>query len=77
MRRRWFGSHWGEPDLLMGNHIATPVGQACVKCGKPVETSDQGWLLGSGSDDVEAHLSGPLHLECSAPPTALPPARLH
>lgn len=68
MRRRWFGSHWGDSKLLMGNHITTPIGHACVKCGQPIVTNDQGWFVGGESVedvDVEAHLMwGPLHLQC-------------
>ncbi len=68
MRRRWFGSHWGDSLLLMGNHVATPVGASCVKCATPIGIADQGWFVGGESVedvDVEAHLMwGPIHLHC-------------
>jgi hypothetical protein len=52
----------------MGNHVATPIGQSCVKCGTGIALTDQGWFVGGESVedvDVEAHLMwGPLHLQC-------------
>ncbi len=68
MRRlRWFGSGWGHPDLLMGNHVSTPAGQACLECGKAIEADDHGLVVVSSTDhDVEAHIAPhPVHRECS------------
>src|SRR6266511_3596103 len=65
MRRRlWFGSGWDHPDLLMGNHVRTPAGQACLQCGRPIEADDQGLVVNHASDSgVEAHLtSHPVHI---------------
>jgi hypothetical protein len=52
----------------MGNHVATPIGKACGRCGKPIEGGDQGIIIGvyAADSDVEAHgLPGPVHLRCS------------
>jgi hypothetical protein len=68
MRRlRWFGSGWDHPDLLMGNHVRTPAGQACLECGRPIEADDQGLVVIPASDrDVQAHMtSHPVHRSCS------------
>jgi len=52
----------------MGNHVATPVGAPCRRCGRSIEEGDQGIIFsthGTG-DDVEAHVwPGPVHLRCS------------
>jgi hypothetical protein len=68
MRRRlWFGSGWDHPDLLMGNHVRTPAGRACLECGRPIEADDQGLVVNLASDcEVEAHLTfHPVHRSCS------------
>jgi hypothetical protein len=69
MRRlRWFGSGWGHPDLLMGNHVPTPAGKECIECGKAIEVDDDGLVVIRSTDqDVEAHIAlHPAHRECSA-----------
>ena len=73
MRRlRWFGSGWDHPDLLMGNHVATPLGELCGRCGRPIEAGDQGVVTPCDPHaDVQAHmLPSPAHRECSALPDA-------
>jgi len=63
----WFGAGGWHPDLRMGNHVATPVGQACRQCGRTINEGDQGIIISAhGTDsDVEAHVwPGPVHLHC-------------
>jgi hypothetical protein len=51
----------------MGNHVPTPVGERCLRCGRRIEVDDQGVFRGADTDsDVDAHMvPGPLHRECS------------
>jgi hypothetical protein len=64
MRLRWFGPGWDDLELLMGNHVPTPVGERCGRCGRRIEADDQGVFLAADSDDARI-LPGPLHRECS------------
>lgn len=40
----WFGESWGAPVCDPEDHVRTPVGRACLWCGKPIEAGDQGLL---------------------------------
>ena len=74
MRQFWFGAGWDDLSLIMGNHVATPVGERCLKCGRPIEADDQGLLIGMAAE-VEAHIApGPLHLSCLGPQPAVCPS---
>jgi len=68
-RMRWFGTGWEHPELLMGNHVPTPVGRRCGRCGELIQEDDQGIIISagySGESEVEAHAwPGPVHKRCS------------
>lgn len=39
----WFGKAWGAPVCDdVSEHTATPIGQPCVHCRKPIVATDQG-----------------------------------
>ena len=42
---KWFGKGWGAPCCEPGDHVATPEGQLCVRCEKPIEADAQGFVL--------------------------------
>lgn len=45
---RWFGETWNATFCRRGLHAATPVGQACAGCTRPIELHDQGFLAEIG-----------------------------
>lgn len=42
---RWFGESWNAPCCRRTAHVATPVGQLCVGCERPIEVTDQGFRV--------------------------------
>ena len=75
-RLLWFGSGWDHPDLLMGNHVPTPVGAICGGCGGLIVEGDQGLIsAGDPEADVLAHLGPrPFHRECRELPRSREPS---
>ena len=39
---RWFGKSWGAPICLGEDHIEAPQGELCVRCGREIQSHDQG-----------------------------------
>jgi hypothetical protein len=42
---RWFGTSWLAPVCDPGNHIPTPLGMRCIRCGKGFTLNDQGFEM--------------------------------
>jgi hypothetical protein len=59
----WFGNSWGAPCCDPEEHIETPVGEKCPRCGELIGHLDQGVTM------TLVPLSGPAtlihtHLDC-------------
>lgn len=42
---RWFGESWGASVCTEVQRVAVPVGGPCVRCCKPIEPQDSGFLI--------------------------------
>lgn len=39
---KWFGESWGAGCCTPEDHIATPVGEPCIRCARPLMPGDIG-----------------------------------
>ena len=60
----WFGKSWGAPACDPEEHFATPVGEACMRCGEPITESDQGIIMPVVNPDLTSARVRPWHLDC-------------
>jgi hypothetical protein len=60
---KWFGKSWGAPCCEEDEHLPTPVGQPCLKCGKAIAAGDQGVLMPMVWMDKRATVEAQ-HLDC-------------
>lgn len=44
---KWFGNAWGAPVCDYAEHIATPVGEPCLRCGERILPGDAGFTVPS------------------------------
>jgi hypothetical protein len=62
-RVKWFGASWeGAPLCEPGAHGATPVGQCCGRCRRPIVEGDQGITMPLVT--LEGVSTIAFHLEC-------------
>ncbi len=62
----WFGKSWGAPICDPEDHVATPVGLACLDCGDPISENDQGITMPhiSMAGDILVSVPSAYHLDC-------------
>lgn len=41
----WFGASWGAAVCKPSYHLATPIGQLCMHCDRPIEQDDCGLIM--------------------------------
>ena len=63
---KWFGETWLAPCCDPADHVATPTGEPCLRCERPIASGDQGFLIplvtmrgGEPVSDLKPH-----HLDC-------------
>lgn len=62
----WFGPSWGAPICDPGDHVATPIGRPCLRCGKLIVDGDQGLVSPYVRlvDGVTKATIEPTHIDC-------------
>lgn len=59
----WFGETWGAPCCEVSERVATPTGEICIQCRKPVAAKDQGVVI-PHLHSVECVSRRAWHLDC-------------
>jgi hypothetical protein len=58
---RWFGQSWGASVCDPVDHVETPAGENCTRCGEQLQATDTGVILPYASDPPA---SMPYHRNC-------------
>jgi hypothetical protein len=51
---KWFGKDWSAPVCSYAEHVATPVGETCLRCSKAILPGDAGFMIPSLTDATSA-----------------------
>ena len=60
---RWFGAKWNAPICGENPPVATPIGEPCAYCDRPIGAGDRG-VIWAHSKPNEAARDRPFHFAC-------------